>query len=46
MLEPAHGVAEDVGGRDLLEAEQAPELDRAVGFLRRDLERDVVEHSA
>ena len=28
----------------LLEAEQPPELDRAIGLLRRDLDGDVVEH--
>jgi len=37
-LEPPHRVAEHVGGGYLLEAEQAPELDGAIGFLGRDLE--------
>jgi hypothetical protein len=37
-LQPADRVSEHVGGWDLLEAEQPPELDRAVGLLRRDLE--------
>ena len=45
-LQPADGVAEHVGRRDLLEAEQAPELNRAIGLIRRDLQRDVMEHGA
>jgi hypothetical protein len=43
-LQPADRATEHVGGGNLLEAEQAPELDRAVGLLRRHLERDVMEH--
>ena len=46
VLQPADGVAEHVGRGDLLEAEQAPELDRAIGLIRRDLQRDVMEHGA
>ena len=45
-LQPAHRVAEHIGRRHLLEPEQAPELDRAIGLVRRNLERDVVEHGA
>lgn len=44
-LEPADGVAEHVSGRDLLEAEQAPELSRSLRLLRRNFERDVMEHA-
>jgi hypothetical protein len=44
-LEPADGVTEHVGCGNLLEPEQAPELDRAIGLLRGDLQRDVVEHA-
>jgi hypothetical protein len=44
-LEPADGVAEHIGRRDLLEAEQAPELSRAIRLLRRNFERDVMEHA-
>jgi hypothetical protein len=46
VLEPANPVAEHLRGRDLLEAEQAPELNRAIGLIQRDLERDVVEHAS
>ena len=45
-LQPAHRVAEHICRRHLLEPEQAPELDGAIGLLRGDLERDVVEHAA
>ena len=45
-LEPTDRVAERIGCGYLLEAEQSPELDRALDLAGRYLQRDVMEHAA
>src|SRR5689334_11656936 len=45
-LEPADRVSERLGRLDLLEADEAPELDGAVGLIRGHLDRDVLQHAA
>jgi len=44
-LQPAHRISERLGRVDLLEAEQRPELDRAISLLRRNLEGDLLQHA-
>ena len=43
-LEPAHRIAQRLGGLDLLEPEQAPEIDHSIRLVRRHLEGHVLKH--
>ena len=44
-LEPTHRIAQSLRRIDLIESEQAPELDGSVGFIGRHLEGHVLEHA-